>query len=680
MSDDDVNTNLSINDVNDKNIDNNVNNDDNINDVNIKDDVNINDVNNDNDDSTNESTSTPNDTAETPKDSPEMKEVPLTPPIEQPEETIPIKQIATGKRIEILEEIANANREDNKEEGQEEVPDSNSIVMNIDDEDNHLSPLLYRLKNSSFKSNVLLLSLLALPIIILFLAFALGKTDPNKESVARFMGRITIFLMVNYIFWEIFSVLCLMIPSIILKIGLWFNIPPESKVILLISSLKCINKSVRNILTLITIAFFYNLLFDSAKMLMYNEAIKNKQISMLNEAKQIGLGQGIEKLIFAIHSLGLCVVPEQMMMASISRSYTRNVRARVERDEILRLQRVILDIETHFQDCEEFISAIADLEKLTKLEEGEYMTADNADICIRDASDRVAGIIMSSLIGFGSPRQLKMDDFEQIKFNEKMFPRKHKDAFEFLDINRNSSIGKDELSRSILTNLLVKERNKHSISGAVNIVSHLDSFLFTFAAMIGVMIAVISASAKGLDVVNSFSSAVIGLSFLLNSVAARIFDILIFVFVCHNYDVHDRVIIDGRASRIQKIMIFTTLAIDEKTGALLYMPSADIRGKNIENMDRKEINYERIYLPVGGNFELYKLRAMQKEINAILLEKDDDFGECKVTYTQDEDEYYIRFEVAYRSIVPLTMDRSIRTKRCQEIDQIVKGVMETYQK
>jgi hypothetical protein len=79
------------------------------------------------------------------------------------------------------------------------------------------------------------------------------------------------------------------------------------------------------------------------------------------------------------------------------------------------------------------------------------------------------------------------------------------------------------------------------------------------------------------------------LSFASQSLARTCFDSMIFIFVMHNFDIGDRLIIDGDTLIAEFIEIFTChfSKLDQKGGkTLLYIPSSSLFSKTITNISR----------------------------------------------------------------------------------------------
>ncbi|EIN10820.1 hypothetical protein PUNSTDRAFT_65245 [Punctularia strigosozonata HHB-11173 SS5] len=193
-------------------------------------------------------------------------------------------------------------------------------------------------------------------------------------------------------------------------------------------------------------------------------------------------------------------------------------------------------------------------------------------------------------------------------------PQEAEAAFRVFDKDNNGDISRAEIKTTLLQ--VYKERRflSRSMRDVGQALKTLDQIILFFALVI---LFFISLSVFGVNVGSSLTSVYtlgIGLSFIFKNSASNAFDAVMFLFVTHPFDTGDRCFIDDENLVVKKMGLFATV-FTRADGSETYYFNSLLFTKFITNLRRSGNTFENLTMQVAWNTPMWKLDALEKEIN-----------------------------------------------------------------
>ena len=165
------------------------------------------------------------------------------------------------------------------------------------------------------------------------------------------------------------------------------------------------------------------------------------------------------------------------------------------------------------------------------------------------------------------------------------------------------------------------------------------------------------------------------MGFLFQNTARVCFESMVFVFVEHAFDVGDRVLIDSEQLLVERIEIFTTI-FRKPDGVAVYIPNANLAGKNICNLRRSGPQAEYFELVVNGNVSVEALWTLKNRLLEYCKSEPADFAgtvELLKYEAISDTQIKIQFAVLYTSNF---QDAALRTSRHNKFEAVLKQTAE----
>jgi small-conductance mechanosensitive channel len=223
-------------------------------------------------------------------------------------------------------------------------------------------------------------------------------------------------------------------------------------------------------------------------------------------------------------------------------------------------------------------------------------------------------------------------------------------AFELLDPSHVGAISKAQLQSRIVD--LYKERKNlaRAIEGKESIMQALATFLtaVTYFVWIFVTLMIFSYTSIG-DLLISFTTLFLGISFAFGETATNFFNSFLFLFMRHPFDIGDRVTISGFSGFVQKMELLSTTVMTWD-GRIVIFPNHILHTTNIVNIGRSGQLTDVFTFQVSLSTPIWKIKKLEKIWRLYLRSLPDQFVEPKcdifVSEIQETNSMSLKFILA----------------------------------
>ncbi|KNE65676.1 hypothetical protein AMAG_09660 [Allomyces macrogynus ATCC 38327] len=210
---------------------------------------------------------------------------------------------------------------------------------------------------------------------------------------------------------------------------------------------------------------------------------------------------------------------------------------------------------------------------------------------------------------------LYLDDFKA-----KLPENRHADCaafFGWFDKNTDREISKREFRDGIVGIYCERRHLSQSLGHLEMIVGRLDGIAMAIVTVVVVIIWLLFFQVNVVNVLVSFSSVLVALTFMVGNMGRNAFESLVLLFLIHPYDSGDRVVIDNEIYSVDDIQILHTV-FKRGDGQEVYFPNFLLVSKPITNTRRSGDMSETINLDVPTTMTYPQYVALRAAIGEFL--------------------------------------------------------------
>ena len=191
------------------------------------------------------------------------------------------------------------------------------------------------------------------------------------------------------------------------------------------------------------------------------------------------------------------------------------------------------------------------------------------------------------------------------------------EIYSVFDLNLDGNITRSEL-KQVFVQVHKDYRNLiRSVSSSAEALRALDMVLGVSTSLVLLLIYGIIWGANVSSILTLTLSFILALNVVIGDWAKNAFDSLMFLFVCHPFDIGDEVTVEGDPKRyvVSRVYVLKT-AMRDSTGVEVYMPNPVLLRKNITNWKRSNEQWEQVTLNLGCDTteeQIYAFRARLTE-------------------------------------------------------------------
>ncbi|KAM0684140.1 hypothetical protein MDAP_000880 [Mitosporidium daphniae] len=191
------------------------------------------------------------------------------------------------------------------------------------------------------------------------------------------------------------------------------------------------------------------------------------------------------------------------------------------------------------------------------------------------------------------------------------------EIYSVFDLNLDGNVTRSEL-KQVFVQVHKDYRNLvRSVSSSAEALRALDMVLNISTSLILLLIYGVIWGANVSSILTLTLSFILALNVVIGDWAKSAFDSLMFLFVCHPFDIGDEVTVEGDPKRyvISRVDVLKT-AMRDSTGVEIYMPNPVLLRKNITNWKRSNEQWEQVNLYLGCDTteeQIYAFRARLTE-------------------------------------------------------------------
>ncbi|KNE62633.1 hypothetical protein AMAG_07830 [Allomyces macrogynus ATCC 38327] len=210
---------------------------------------------------------------------------------------------------------------------------------------------------------------------------------------------------------------------------------------------------------------------------------------------------------------------------------------------------------------------------------------------------------------------LYLDDFKA-----KLPENRHADCaafFGWFDKNTDREISKREFRDGIVGIYCERRHLSQSLGHLEMIVGRLDGIAMAIVTVVVVIIWLLFFQVNVVNVLVSFSSVLVALTFMVGNMGRNAFESLVLLFLIHPYDSGDRVVIDNEIYSVDDIQILHTV-FKRGDGQEVYFPNFLLVSKPITNTRRSGDMSETVNLDVPTTMTYAQYVALRAAIGEFL--------------------------------------------------------------
>ncbi|KAJ3374309.1 hypothetical protein GGF31_007829 [Allomyces arbusculus] len=210
---------------------------------------------------------------------------------------------------------------------------------------------------------------------------------------------------------------------------------------------------------------------------------------------------------------------------------------------------------------------------------------------------------------------LYLDDFKA-----KLPENRHADCaafFGWFDKNTDREISKREFRDGIVGIYCERRHLSQSLGHLEMIVGRLDGIAMAIVTVVVVIIWLLFFQVNVVNVLVSFSSVLVALTFMVGNMGRNAFESLVLLFLIHPYDSGDRVVIDNEIYSVDDIQILHTV-FKRGDGQEVYFPNFLLVSKPITNTRRSGDMSETVNLDVPATMTYAQYVALRGAIGEFL--------------------------------------------------------------
>ena len=191
-------------------------------------------------------------------------------------------------------------------------------------------------------------------------------------------------------------------------------------------------------------------------------------------------------------------------------------------------------------------------------------------------------------------------------------------AFAVLDPRHVGLVGAPGCAEAVARTWAERDALRDAVATSDRVLATLHRLLQALLLLLWALVASSALSPAHHRALLSASGLLLGLGFLLDDLAKRVFDCFIFILVQHPFDAGDRISLDGRDFVVEHVRLFSSRLRALPSGAAVYVPNALLPAKHICNLHRSPLATDALLLSLPPNLPLALLAALQDRIRAHL--------------------------------------------------------------
>lgn len=253
------------------------------------------------------------------------------------------------------------------------------------------------------------------------------------------------------------------------------------------------------------------------------------------------------------------------------------------------------------------------------------------------------------------------------------------EVYSVFDLNLDGNITRSELEQ-VFTEVHQCYRNLiRSVSSSAEALRALDLVLSVSISLILLLIYCLIWGANITSILTLTLSFILALNVVIGDWAKNAFDSLMFLFVCHSFDIGDEVTIEGDPKRytVSRVYVLKT-AMRDSSGVEVYMPNPSLLRKNITNWKRSNEQWEQVSLYLGCDTTEEQIYAFRARLTEFLKTQGKHLfhGQFEPEFTPVIGDNLDILSLRFRIPCKLTLDTRRRAERHRLLQNYIRSDLE----